>query len=423
MRSLLFLIVFAFVLTGKGTAQGTCTTQEYREQLIRNHPSFAASIQKASLLNTPAFQQELISGTAENVTNTPALIRIPVVVHVVYNRDEQNISEDQVRSQIETLNKEFRKAHADTTLIPAHFRELAADCYIEFALAKVDPKGYATSGIIRKFSSIKTFGMDDRIKSNATGGSDAWDNERYLNIWVGNLVGGIIGYSSPLGGPPEKDGIVVAYFAFGTRGNIRSPYNKGRTTLHEVGHWLGLKHIWGEANCGSDEVEDTPPQSGPTRGCPGGVVRSCGNNTKGNMYNNYMDLTNDECINMFTIGQRDRMRASFLPGNPRNALLRSTALTATPIAGTVTAEDSAMRKGMQVYPNPAYDWVRIVYEGSVLPEGNTITIHNSFGQLVVFKRSFTRETQLELHAMKEGLYYIRINGQSAPFKLIKAARQ
>jgi hypothetical protein len=340
----------------------------------------------------------------------------------LYNRDEQNISDDQVRSQIETLNKEFRKAHPDTSLIPDRFRSIAADCYIEFALAKVDPKGYATSGIVRKYTSIKNFGMDDRIKNNETGGSDAWSSDRYLNIWVGNMVGGIIGYSSPLGGPSDKDGIVVSYFAFGTRGNVRSPYNKGRTTMHEVGHWLGLKHIWGESSCGSDDIEDTPPQSGPTRGCPGGVVRSCGNDVRGNMYNNYMDLTNDDCTNMFTLGQRERMRASFLPGNPRNAMLKSDALTATPISGTAPTEDSALSTKVQMFPNPARERVRIKYDGDILPEGNNITVHNSFGQLVLVKRTFSGTTDLELYQLRDGIYYIRVNGHPAATKLIKSVQ-
>ena len=196
------------------------------------------------------------------------MITIPVVVHVLYNNAIQNISDAQVNSQIDVLNEDFRKLNLDISNLPNVFSALAADCQIQFCLAKRDPNGNATNGIVRKSTTITSFSSNDNIKRSANGGSDPWNTSQYLNIWSGNLGGGLLGYAQFPGGAAATDGVVLLYNTVGRVGTLMAPYNKGRTATHEVGHWLNLRHIWGDANCGSDLVNDTPTQQTSNFGCP-----------------------------------------------------------------------------------------------------------------------------------------------------------
>src|SRR5688572_16079966 len=296
------VILFCLLLIAgtPGFAQKECSSTHYEEELLKTVPAFKQHIASAnSFLNNA--RSEVIMGAGTPTSGILPVITIPVVVHVLYKDAYQDISDALIKEQIDILNKAFQLQHADTAKIPAHFRDLAANCRIEFCLAKVDPKGFATTGIIHKNTWVTLFGIDDRIKYSDKGGDDAWSPDKYLNIWIGNLAGGVAGYSSPLGGPANRDGVAILTTAFGTKGAF--PYNKGKTLVHEVGHWMGLRHIWGESACGDDLVDDTPRQRTANRGCPSGVKLSCDNSGNGDMYINYMDLTNDECMLMFTYGQ------------------------------------------------------------------------------------------------------------------------
>ncbi len=339
------------------------------------------------------------------------VITIPVVVHVVYNTSEQNISDEQIRSQIAVLNNDYRKKNADASHIPDAFKSRAADAGIEFKLATIDPVGMPTTGIIRKRTSELSFGTDDKIKSSLTGGDDGWDRNQYLNLWVGNVNGGILGYASAPGCAAAKDGVVIRYNVFGTTPNVQPPYNKGRTTTHEIGHWLGLRHIWGDAQCGDDKIEDTPPQSGPTRGCPSGVIISCTSGAAGNMYMNFMDFTDDACTNMFTRGQVARMRELFLLGGARFALLSSGKASGANEAVAGTANIS----GMSVYPNPAINEIRIVLAGDENISSGQVIIYNHLGQAVKRALITTKEMNISLSGLKAGFYFISFNGKTQKF--------
>ncbi len=248
---------------------------------------------------------------------------IPVVVHVVYNsnRPEQNISEAQIKSQIDVLNRDFRKQNSDLESIPSVFQPLAADARIEFVLATEDPNGNATNGITRTATRATSFMDDDRVKSAATGGANPWSSDRYLNIWVCPLGGGLLGYAQFPGGPAETDGVVITHTAFGTTGTAAEPFNLGRTATHEIGHWLNLRHIWGDDGngCnGSDFVEDTPNQAGPNYGTPNFPHVTCNNGPNGDLFMNYMDYTDDAAMFMFTSEQVRRMQVTL--DNERSAL-------------------------------------------------------------------------------------------------------
>lgn len=253
--------------------------------------------------------------------NTP--YKIPVVVHVVYRTPSENISDAQIKSQVKVLNEDFRAKNADRTKIPSVWAGLVADAKIEFVLAKKDPKGQPTKGITRTKTKRSAFTQDDDVKYTSKGGINAWPRNKYLNIWVCSLGGGLLGYAQFPGGPAKTDGVVVLNTAFGTNGTAAAPFNKGRTTTHEVGHFLNLRHIWGDtSDCsGSDFVADTPVQRLPNEGKPNFPRVSCNNGPNGDMFMNYMDYVDDAAMYMFTPGQILRMHAALL--GPRKSLTQS----------------------------------------------------------------------------------------------------
>ncbi len=267
-----------------------------------------------TMLDIEQKTQDFIRG---NQNQLRAVITIPVVVHVIYNTTTQNISDAQIQSQITVLNQDFRRTNADqTTLWPQ-----AADSEIQFCLANVDPNGLSTTGITRTQTSVTSFSTNDAMKFSTQGGKDAWNTSKYLNIWVCNIGGGILGYAQfPGGGSASTDGVVIGFNYFGTTGTATAPFNKGRTATHEVGHWLNLRHIWGDGPCGTDDfVTDTPESDAANYGCATGHV-SCGTV---DMVQNYMDYSDDACMNLFTAGQKARMQAVFATGGLRVGLLSS----------------------------------------------------------------------------------------------------
>ncbi|MGB8193064.1 MAG: M43 family zinc metalloprotease [Chitinophagaceae bacterium] len=411
------VLLFLYLITGISVfAQKECVSTQYQEELQKK-PSALQSIATAnSFLNN--YRPEIFMGSDPGTApGTLPVINIPVVVHILYKDASQNISDEQVLSQIDILNKAFQLQHADTGKIPAHFRELAANCRINFCLAKVDPKGYATSGIVRKSTWVTMYSIDDRIKYSGMGGDDAWPRDKYLNIWVGNLVAGLAGYSSPIGGPAETDGIAVRPTAFGTKGTTAAPYHMGRTTVHEVGHWLGLRHIWGDATCGDDLVHDTPKQRTSNRGCPSGIKASCDNAASGEMYMNYMDLTSDDCMLMFSVGQMERMRSAFAPGGPRYGILSSQGCTGTALPEPAAAPETApVVKLIDLYPNPARGRLVIDIKENTELLGAQVQIRNQVGQPVMTLKLTQTKTTIDAGRLQSGMYIISIDGGSKKYQ-------
>jgi hypothetical protein len=283
--------------------QRRCATMTVHRRLLRESPAYRDA--RAALEATT--RSMLAEGAPRRISG---IARIPVVVHVVANTPEQEISEEQINGQIDVLNADFRARNEDISNIPEVFRDLVADSRIEFFLAETDPDGNPTTGITRTTTDRKSFSSDDAIKSSATGGADAWPADRYLNMWVGKLSGGLLGYAQFPGGPAETDGVVITYTGFGTTGTAEQPFHLGRTTTHEIGHYLNLFHIWGDdgTGCsGSDEVDDTPDQAGPNTGVPTFPHVTCNNGPHGDLFVNYMDYVDDEVMVMFTRGQAARM--------------------------------------------------------------------------------------------------------------------
>ena len=276
-------------------------------QLLEMIPNFRA--RQMSLEHATARRMSL---GAEELRKEEPTLTIPVVVHIVYNAREQNISAAQVKSQMRVLNRDFCSRNTDKSKVPEPWKGLIGNPNLRFALAKKDPQGQPTTGITRIPTVRTSFGTNNSVKTASGGGADPWSTNKYLNIWVCNLTGGLLGYAQFPGGPQETDGVVIAYRAFGTTGTATSPFNLGRTATHEIGHFLNLRHIWGDTeDCsGTDLVKDTPNAAGPNFGRPVFPHVSCGNGPNGDMFMNYMDYVEDAAMFMFTMEQVVRMQAA-----------------------------------------------------------------------------------------------------------------
>jgi len=296
-----------------------CAAADHLAAQLAQNPGMAARRQAIE-----AHTQQVGASGARSGSN---VIQIPVVVHVLYNTAAEDISQSQIQSQIDVLNEDFRMNNANSSNTLPAFSSVAADVEIEFRLAQVDPYGERTTGITRRWTPNPLF-LGETVKFDQYGGTSAWPRDDYLNIWVCTLVPGLLGTGQFPGGPAATDGIVVANIAFGREGTATAPYNGGRTATHEVGHWLNLGHIWGDPQLGQngcsvdDGVGDTPLAEAPNYGCPTNPS-SC---NSPDMYQNYMDYTDDACQTLFTEDQKTRMRALFASGGARESLLSSPGL-------------------------------------------------------------------------------------------------
>jgi PKD repeat protein len=294
-----------------------CGTMQHHEHLLNTDPNY-----KRNLENIERFTQEYIKNNPTAKTGT--IITIPVVFHVVYRTTAENIPDSRLNEQLNVLNQDFAKLNTDTNLVPAVWKPLHVDTEVRFCLAQRDPSSNPTTGITRTTTTKTSFSvMANDVKANSSGGKDPWNTSNYLNIWICNLGGSILGYAQFPGGPAATDGVVLDYRFTGKTG-ATAPFNKGRTGTHEVGHYLNLRHIWGDASgCTPDDfVSDTPAQDQENYGCPTfPKTDACQSTSPGVMFMNYMDYSDDACMYMFTAGQKTRMQAAL--SGPRASLATS----------------------------------------------------------------------------------------------------
>lgn len=309
-----------------------CATTEYEEYLQEKNPNRLSDIQFEAWVAPLVNRQRLMRTASQN----GEIITIPVVVHVIHSGQEigtsPNITDAQIASQIKVLNEDYRKMSGTPGF---NTNPVGADIQIQFALALQDPYGKPTNGVDRiKFcqENWSETDFDSNVKPVTI-----WDPTMYLNIWTTILTDAtILGYAqypdasglpglNTKGGNANSDGVVSNYKVFGSimynDGSflLDATYNKGRTMTHEVGHWLGLRHIWGDATCGDDYCADTPKHHDANYGCP--KVVNCDSN--GNeMVENYMDYTDDKCMNIFTQNQKDRIIA-VMNNSPRRVTLKT----------------------------------------------------------------------------------------------------
>jgi Pregnancy-associated plasma protein-A/Secretion system C-terminal sorting domain len=402
MRTYFVLFLVFIISSGKLDAQRACSSSSYLQNELSNNPSLSGQISRIETF----VKKQIAEKQERNIIAREQrfIIKIPVVVHILYHLPGENISDQKVFSQIEMLNKCFRKTNADTSNTPPIFKSKAADCEIEFQLATSDPKRRSTTGIIHKYTPVAEWKDDDKIKFSIEMGDDAWDAQNYLNIWVGNLKA-LAGYSSVPGGPLNKDGIVIGNSDFGP--GDKQGYELGRTAVHEAGHWLGLKHIWGDAYCGDDLVDDTPKQGDFTSGCPASARTSCSNaSLGGDMYMNYMDYTNDACINLFTEGQKARMRALFASGGVRYSILSSYGLNTSLIVEAQLPDEPPKWLYPQLYPNPANNEIILDVAYDTRWVGKTASIFNVNGQLALQMQITYKIQTINISKLKPGLYFL-----------------
>lgn len=316
-----------------------CGTQAVMNELLKKYPSLQQEMELNRRRTLEAYQQ-LKQTLRPDVTYT-----IPVVVHIVLP-NPGSVTNAQVQSQIDVLNEDYAGLNADSTRIPAAFKPLFGKSNLRFCLAKRDNKGDASNGIVRVTSSvISSPGLKDPVKFTCTGGSDAWDATKYLNIWVCQMPSGFLGYSffasDPLSAVPLNErGFVNSQRSFGRGGSAQAPFNQGRTATHEIGHFFDLNHIWGPNNCNGtqgcgddDGLNDTPPQSGCTFGAPAAdsVIRdACSPAAPGIMWMNYMDYVDDRAMVMYTPQQCNRMEAILLANPWMQSLITSDGCTPLP---------------------------------------------------------------------------------------------
>jgi hypothetical protein len=425
------LVALVFFSSNAQTTQRICGTpkanpsyEEVFEQMLQKHEQFANNKKAVTVYNIPVIFHILHSGVAVNSTSATS---------------GRNLNAAQINSQVAILNQDFRKTNTDfaTTVTQSAFVNAAADCEINFCLAKVSPTGtvLAEPGIDRISVSSKGWSALPYtvayIESTVKPGS-SWDPTKYLNIWIlefGGVDLGTLGYAqfptvsagiSPItdlpgaGGAANTDGVVFDYQYVGNTGTASYPFNKGRTATHEIGHWLGLYHIDGDSFCGNDYCADTPAQSSLTSGCPsttGGTSNAgCSGsaNPPGKMYQNYMDYSDDRCMTMFTLNQKARMQAVMA-----NCVRRLSLNTST-VCSTVGIEENSSNINVEVYPNPTNG--ELFVDVNLLDAQDfTVSVINTLGQTVKEvkqNQSNGGKIKIDLSDKNTGVYFVTIKTKS-----------
>ncbi len=378
----------------------TCATTDYTNNQIAKNPALRNILE----------QQELaIKNWTKNASKDNSVITIPVIFHVIYNSDPNtNISDAQILSQITILNDDYARLNSDTFKTPDMFKGVAANSGIQFCIAHQDPNGDWTNGITRTQTTKTQFDVDvNDAKYDSQGGKDSWNTSLYLNVWiVPELVSqgftGILGYAQLPGGAAATDGVVVGYNYIGNIGAAQHPFNKGRTLTHEAGHYFNLRHIWGDDGngcSGSDYVQDTPNQASENYGCPTHPSKTCSND--GDMFQNFMDYTNDACMNLFTEGQVTRMRAAI--NTSRASLITSGMCKAN------TLDSRKDKVEFNIYPNPANKKIHI--QSSDRTDNIEIKIIDITGKTVFVNNYKNMEATIIINTseLSDGIYFIKIS--------------
>jgi len=350
--------------------------------------------------------------TDEEEISTRGVTTIPVIVHIVWQNSGENISDAQISSQIDVLNQDYRRGNVEVPNVHPLFDDLIADVELEFCLVAITRTQTSIAGIYNQFSAGRR-----SVCHSDLGGHDAVNPEQYLNIWVSARTDNALGSATaPATVSADEDGVFIPPQYFGTEGTVSAPYNLGRTTTHEIGHYLGLQHPWGpglenDNNCqGDDGVNDTPKQFGNYQNtCPVIPATSCGSP---DMFMNFMNYTDDACMALFTPGQKNRMQATLTQSRP--GLMNG---SCAPLAD----KEVSNPKRITLFPQPASQLIHIQFEAKDIYE---IAIFDIEGRLVL-QEAREPETSgiLDISSFPVGFYTIKIrDGQNLYIKKLIIAR-
>lgn len=391
-----FLLSFVIV-----HAQRTCATSIKMNELFEKDAKFKQHHQEVmNYIRNPESVNSLFK-----MRTAATVVTIPVVFHILYKNDTENVSDEQIMSQLTVLNSDYRKLNADfSSVVPSAFQSFGADMQIQFCIATKTPSGESSTGIVRKAVS-SSFVFEDSYYT--ADGDDAWDTTKYLNIWVGSFLNtSLLGFAYfPSSAGQSDDGLCISFEAFGTTGTATAPFDKGRTATHEIGHYFGLDHPWGDDNsrcntsANSDGISDTPATNGPYKGCPSfpANAKACNATANGSMFMNYMDYVDDGCMAFFTNGQKAVVQNTL--SSSRLSLLSSSGCDALGLD-----EQSAI-DAIALYPNPASQYFNIT---SVQTKIDEVDIFDNNGRLVKNQKLTQMNNIITIEDLASGTYFVRI---------------
>lgn len=427
----ILLALSVYPLFSQNEPQEICGYSHEVERILKTRPNFL-TWQNAWYKQAMDELEELRSSKRNLITADTVFLEIPVVFHILYNNSSQNIHDSLIYNQITELNLAFRKMTSDTNRIRSIFKPLAADVRIQFRLTGIDQFGNPHSGINRKFTSKSTFarnqfgGYTTDMKDSTAGGAGAWDPTRFLNIWVCNMefpnpIGIVYGFATPPTGAPNWDntgnvtkdsndyesGVVLHYKVTG-KANPLAPikYSEGKTAVHEVGHYLGLRHVWGDGTtqlgCSVDDgIFDTPNARYSNATCGGQNSCMDASNDKPDMTENYMDYALDGCAAMFTKEQAHIMR--FVLNNFRTSL----PFRQIEFDTAVTPSDEI---SVKMFPNPVNQnsQLKIQITSQKLTK-YSLSIIDDCGRTVIDKSVFSNHLALiDMSEIYSAVYYVII---------------
>lgn len=428
MKKIMLLVLCGMMLGNAAIAQRQCGAEMIKDNLINRDPANAAKLIHRSVQIKA--QTEAYTTTYEGAKlKTTSGVTIPVVFHIILTSAQQTQIGgttgiiQRLQSQLNVLNEDFEKRNTDTNLIPTAFKPLAANTQIQYGLAHRKPDGTSTPGYQIITTTTNTFVFPAiNAKTTSQGGADAWDPNRYLNIWVLNLGGALLGFTVPrslvgMGYSFQELGVVLNFGAFGKRSSqlqyFLSGYDRGRTLTHEVGHYFELEHTWGDDNgqCPAtggidDGIADTPPQASESTGNPVyPKLDACSPNSPGVMFMNYMDYSNDASLYMFTTGQSNRMNSMLVPtGSQDHELTTHPELLDWP----TTVNGVNAERSIEIYPNPSNGIFTITTSSSAaLKQIDVLNIVGSNVYSISTNNAGFLNYNVDLTGMSKGVYMVR----------------